>query len=202
MYLVPLKTLLVQSLIETFDAAYPVPEYRNLSVTLEYPLDQASYPGIWVDWEGGDLTNAGIGHIEVTDGPREVMRWRFAGTATFTLVALSQLERDGLYDEMVKVFAFGTLYHATNVFRSYISDNEYLGLQFNWDKISTRGESSIPGTPWETDDVIYEVTLAMDVVGEFVSPADEATMLPLSAIVTYPYNPLIEPVPGGSDGWG
>ena len=199
MYLVKLKTLLVKALTTTFDAAYPVEAYRGLYASLDYPIDKAGYPGIWVDWEGASLQNAGVGHTETVDG-RRVKRWRFSGTTTFTIVALSSLERDGLYDEMVKVIAFGQLYHATNPFRQTIHENDYLGISFDWDNIHPRGESSIPGTPWDTDDVIYEVTIGLDTIGEFVSEPDDATLVPLSAVAVYPYRLGTTP-PGGDDGW-
>ena len=205
MYLVSLKTLLVKALQDTFNDSYPEPDFRGLHVTLEYPTKQIEYPGIWIDYEPSEVEAVGVGHAEfaeVGDNFLEVRRWRFSGAVTYTLVALSSMERDRLHDEMVRVLAFGEMYQATRGFRSYMLDNPYLGLTLNWDRIRTGGLSAIPGTPWDTDDVIYELTLSMDLIGEFVSPTESPELVPLASVQLYPYRMTDETPPGGSEGWG
>ncbi len=63
MYLVSLKTLLVESLKGTFTQSYPEPDFRSLHVTLEYPTKQAEYPGIWVDYEPAGARRRALGIV-------------------------------------------------------------------------------------------------------------------------------------------
>src|SRR5690606_15451698 len=174
MYLQKLKTLLVTAVQDTFDSAYPVQEFRGIPVSIEYPMRQQDYPGIWVDYAPRQsLQVAGIGHIEYAEddgeAARSFTRWAFAGEASFTLVALTSWERDRLHDEMVRVLAFGRENPGTARFRQTIEDNEWIGLTLDWDNISVRGMNQTVGTPWQTDDLIYETEIAMACRGEFVS---------------------------------
>jgi hypothetical protein len=190
MFLQAVNTLLMEALQNTFDAEYPTADFRGLWVSMEYPADRANYPGIWVDFETtADLQIAGIGHTEYTvpegrfNVRRKTTRWRFAGMATFTVAAMTSLERARLADELVRVLAFGSEDPATSDFRSYIEHNDLIATQMQWDKFSLNGKAETPGTPWGTDDVIYEITVTVDCQGEFISDGTSGTLVPLSAIV-------------------
>lgn len=187
MYLVPLKTLLTDAMRRTFDGDYLNEQFRDLHVSIEFPDDRQHYPGLWVDYEpSGELERMGIGHYEY-DGSttgRRYTRWKFQGHATYTIAALTSLERDLLYDEVVRVMAFGNEAESTSEFRAYIESNDLIACNFDFDQIDTRGSAASPGTPWGTDEIIYEITVAMEVIGEFVSDSMSATLLPLSAIET------------------
>jgi hypothetical protein len=185
-YLSPLKALLVEAVLQTFDQTYPVAQFRDVHCSIEYPVEKQQYPGIWVDYDDTKpLQTAGVDHLEttVTGGTTSrYRRWKFAGYASYTIAALTSLERDRLYDEMVRVLAFGDRSPATLRFRSYIESNDLMAANFDFDQIETRGNAAVPGTPWGTDEIIYERTLTMEVVGEFVSDAETGLLVPLSAI--------------------
>ena len=113
MYLTPTKTLLVTALRATFDGDFIDERYRNINIGIEYPEERQDYPGIWVDFEPiGELEHAGIDHTEysLSDSGSTYAhtRWRYQGYATFTVVAMTSRERDGLFDEVIRTFAFGT----------------------------------------------------------------------------------------------
>lgn len=192
-YLTKLKTLLTEAVKTTFDAEYPVADFRNIHTSIEFPMKQQDYPGIWVDYMPiGSLQNVGIGHVEYAtpadDGSSRAMnRWRFQGEASFTVVALTSLQRDRLHDEMVRTLAFGAERRETNQFRRYIEDNEFLAVNFDFDEITTRGFASSLGTPWQTEDMVYEAEVVMECFGEFLSDALTGTLLPVSAVEFYPY---------------
>jgi hypothetical protein len=192
MYLVPLKTLLTEALKRTFDSEYVNADFRDLHASIEFPMEPQHYPGIWVDYNPvGNLQIAGIDHIEYAEPSpgglsRRYTRWKFQGEASFTLVALSSLERDRLHDELVRVMAFGSEQDQTSEFRSYIEDNEFLAVNFDFDEISARSFASSLGTPWQTDDMIYEAEIAMECFGEFVSDGQTQTLVPLSAVQVIP----------------
>lgn len=182
-YLRTLKTGLVVALRETFDATYPEETLRDLHVSIEYPVDQQDYPSIWVDYDDSSLQTAGIDHIEIADDGTRTLRWRFQGYATYTIAALSSLERDRIYDELVKVIAFSRSSESAGAFRQYIENNDLIALNFDFDQIEPHGSNASPGTPWQTDEMIYERTIAMQVLGEFNTNIDTGTLVPLSKIV-------------------
>jgi hypothetical protein len=192
-YLTHLKTALVMALKQTFDSNYPESDFRNMHVSIEYPVSKAAYPSIWVDYEdSGKLTIAGIRHTEVlTEGNdiRFITRWRFSGYAQFTVVALSSLERDRLYDELVRILAFsrgGLDDPEINTFRQYVENNPYIAMNMDFDEIESAGNAASPGTPWGSDEIIYERTINMELLGEFVSDGTTYELVPLSAIRIYP----------------
>lgn len=188
MYLTLAKSCVVEALQNTFNSSYPDPAAQNVLVSIEYPIDQQSYPSIWVTYEDSDpLEIAGIDHKEFIAAPNntfhEVTRWTFAGTISMTAVALSSLERDNLYDQLVRVYAFSRVEEAATDFRTTIENNDFVGLNVNWDQLRPFGDAATPGTPWGTDEVIYEKSLSFDVEGEFVSDPSQNTLVALSAVV-------------------
>ncbi len=203
MYLAELKTLLVVALRDVFDTNYPEADFRETHVGIEWPDEEAHYPAIWVDFEPtGPLEIAGVDHHEVHTDPitgdlHQGTRWRFKGLATYTIVALKSLERDRLFDELVKTLAFGTENPERAGFRRMIEDNDLIACNFSFDRITQSGTAASPGTPWGTDEIVYEVTLSMECVGEFVSDDAAGALIALSEIVTYPYTELEgDPRPG------
>ncbi len=191
MYRVPLKSILVYALKQVFDAEFPEADFRDANVGIEYPVDKQGYPGIWVDFsETAPLRQAGVAHLEqtVTDGTsvRTGTRFKFEGTATFTIVALTSLERDRFYDEIIRVFAFGNEDPATNQFRQVLENNDFIAVNAKVDEIQVGGNASAPGTPWGTDEIIYETTISLDLIGEFVANPVARELHLLSEIVVYP----------------
>jgi len=197
MYLVELKTILTQALRLSFDSAHRVEEFRNLPVSIEFPEKQQDYPGVWVDFEPTHaLEVAGIAHREYVNDNATVTgytRWRFQGYATYTAVALTSLERDRLIDEIARIFASGRENDAAQRFRQYIEENPYIAANVDFDQIEQRGFASSPGTPWQSDEIIYEGTLAMEVIGEFVTDLT-GTVIAIEGITVQEYTD-IEPVP-------
>ena len=173
MYLAETKAIFVEALQMVFDLEYPVADLREVLVGIEYPVDQQYYPSIWVDFdETAPLKRAGIGHVETEVGSgtyRTYTRWRFEGNISFTCVALSSLVRDRIYDEMVRIIAFGPEHPALAQFRSHIESNDLVAINANFDTIAVRANAAAPGTPWGTTEIIYERGIGIDIIGEFVS---------------------------------
>lgn len=173
----------------TFDVDYPEEDFRNIRCSIEYPVEKTDYPGIWLDFNDTDkLVTAGIAHAENTDPDldgaiQQYARWKFTGYVSFTVVALSSLERDRLYDELVRVLAFGSELEQTRNFREMIETNDFLACNIDFDEIEPQGNNAAPGTPWGTDEVIYERSLNMEIIGEFVSNPLTGNLVPLSEII-------------------
>ncbi len=188
MYVAPLKTLLVEALKLTFDTSYPVPEFRGVHIGQDYPVDPQGYPAVWVDWNDTQpLLKAGIAHVE-TEHPvtgteiAPYTRWRFQGYVSITTVAMTSLERDRLFDEMVRVVAFGEQDTVVGRFKSRIANNDLIGATLNTDRIEAQGSAAAPGTPWGTDELMYERSLNLELIGEFIPNPATGTLVPLSAI--------------------
>lgn len=188
MYLVPLKTAIVEALRATFDVDYPQADFQKIQIGIEYPATQTEYPGLWVNYEDTDEVQiAGIGHKEFIAKTgnvySEVTRWKFAGQISITCVAMTSLERDRLYDEVVRTFAFGRENQALSQFRDKIESNDFIAMNINFDSFQPNGDNQTQGTPWNTDEYIYEKTLSMEVIGEFVGDPSTMDLVKLSAIV-------------------
>ena len=184
------------------DSAYPSHDFHDLYVSIEYPLKKQTFPGVWVQYDDNDsLRIAGLDHKEFVlddlNQPHEVTRWEFAGTVTLTCVALTSLERDNLFDEMVRIYAFSRIEHNPTPFRDIIENNDFIAVVVNWDQLRPNSDAAGPGTPWGTDDIVYEKSLSFDVEGEFVSDPGTQALLILSSIVTigsYAGNPETGPI--------
>ena len=172
------------------DGEFPLPEMQDMTVHVDYPLDVAGYPGLWVSFvPNGEVRNVGIGHVEyqsVPEGIVEAFRWQFSGVAEITVAALSSLERARMIDWLSKAIAFGHVNRPGPLsdFRNHVEHNDLIGLRVAWESFTVGGMAETPGTPWGSDDVIYEATVSLTVEGEYVfAPDTEEVLVPLSAIV-------------------
>lgn len=160
----------------------------ELSVHTNYPLSEAMYPCIWVNYSPqGSLTNAGIGHTElVTDNGstfREAYRYVFGGVVELTFAAMTSLQRFGVMDEFSRQLAISaSRANQENKLRSYVEDNDLVGMAVKWESFDISGVSETVGTPWGTDDVIYEGTIGIDIQGEVIFDPVGDELIPLSAI--------------------
>lgn len=200
MYLVTLKTALVEALQAVFDAEFPEEDFRSLPVSIEFPFNSVDYPGIWVNYDDTqDLTVAGIDHQEtILNDVNEsipITRWKFGGTVTFTMSAMSSLERDRLYDQMVNVLAFGHYRSVTHEFRQKIENNDLIAMNLDFDTLRPTGANEAPETPWGTREMIYEKSLALDVIGEFFGDPVTQQLIPIGEIRVHGYVEDVEPVP-------
>lgn len=183
MYMRTLKSQIVDSLRQTFDGAYPNAKFQGLHVSIEYPNEPQHYPSIWVDYEDASpLQIAGIAHKETDPDGKPFTRWKFAGHASYTVVALSSLERDELYDELVRTIAFGAQNQVTSTFRQTIEGGELIGVNLDFDTLQPGGAAAAPGTPWGSDEIMYERTITQQAIGEFIVDPDTGDLVYLSEI--------------------
>jgi hypothetical protein len=189
MFLVQLKTAITVALRQVFGPEYPVADFANLPITIEFPYQEQQYPGVWVTWDPvGTISRAGIDNLfygppdlTTDDNPNILFRYRFSGYSMYTIGALSSMQRDRLYDELVRVFLMSADPNVES-FRQYVEDNPYIYTNMDFDTVSTRGMAENAGTPWGTNDFIYEATLAVETVGEFISDEYFTSLVPLATI--------------------
>lgn len=183
------KALLVEAFEATYNENFENADFRNLPTTLDFPAEESQYPGCWIDFTPATaVQNVGIGHVEYTTpddngAVRACSRWRFTGYATFTFVALTTVERDRMVDSFLYVVAFGLENPETSMFRNYIEHNTLIGITMNWGSAALTGRGESEGTPWGTNDWVYEQTVQLEVAnGEFVSNGTDQVLVPLAGI--------------------
>lgn len=185
-YMRTIKTTAVQAVQQSFAVLYPAPDPEGGSkkpfVSVEYPVEEAEYPAIWVDFEPAELRTVGIAYTESDANGTAYARWRFAGHVSFTMVALSSNERDLMYDQLVSLTAFAAQSEFPSVFRQVVENAPLVAAVWSFDSVENNSPSAAPGTPWGTVDMIYERGFAIQVIGEFVTDPYTAEIVPLSAI--------------------
>lgn len=185
-YLRTIKTTAVQAVQQSFQVRYPEPDpdggTRDLFVSVEYPVEQAQYPAIWVDYEPSELRTVGIAYTEQDSSGNAYARWRFAGHVTFTIVALSSNERDLIYDQLVALTAFASQSGFPSEFRRVVEEAPLVAAEWSFDSVEDRPSAAAPGTPWGTMDIIYERGFAIQVIGEFASDPNTYELVNLSEI--------------------
>ena len=185
-YLRAIKTTAVQAVRQGFEAFYPEPDEgggsRELFVSIEYPVEEANYPAIWVDYEGSELRTVGIDHTEQDASGNTFTRWRFAGHVVFTIVALSSNERDMIYDQLVGVTAFAAQSDFPGQFRQVVENNPLVAVEWSFDSLEDRPPAAAPGTPWATMDIVYERGFSVQVLGEFLSDPNTFELVNLEEI--------------------
>lgn len=156
---------------------------KKLYIDLEYPMEEAQYPGIWVQFSPTQLTRAGIGHeIPVKEGDNWVLiqEWMFTGRITLSLAAIKSLDRDRLADLVISNLAFARPPDLiltkpdedTKQYRSLITalgTNPYVSITLNTDTIIPGGQDVNPGAPWAGGDnvLVYTDSYAVDALGYF-----------------------------------
>lgn len=185
-YLRTIKTTAVQAIQQSFKARYPEPDAgggtKELFVSIEYPVEEANYPAVWVDYEGSELRTVGIAYTEQDASGNVYARWRFAGHVVFTVVALSSNERDMIYDQMIALTAYAAQSDWPSQFRQVVENAPLVAAVWSFDTVEDRPPSAAPGTPWATMDLIYERGFALQVIGEFVSDPNTYELVNLSEI--------------------
>jgi hypothetical protein len=185
-YLRTIKTTAVQAIQQAFQVRYPEPDpdggTRELFVSVEYPVEEAQYPAIWVDYEGSELRTVGVGYTEQDASGNAYARWRFAGHVAFTIVALSSNERDLVYDQLVALTAFAAQSEFPSEFRQVVEQAPLVAAVWSFDSVEDRPSAAAPGTPWGTFDIIYERGIAIQVIGEFVTDPVTLELVDLSEI--------------------
>lgn len=185
-FLRTIKTTAVQAIQQSFRASYPEPDQqggqREVFVSIEYPIEEANYPAVWVDYEGSELRTVGIAYTETDASGAVYARWRFAGHVVFTVVAMSSNERDMLYDQLVAMTAFAAQSEFTSTFRQVVEAAPLVASVWSFDTVEDRPPAAAPGTPWGTMDVIYERGFALQVIGEFVSDPNTFELVTLTEI--------------------
>lgn len=185
-YLRVIKTTAVQAIQQSFTSRYPEPDpaggAKKPFVSIEYPVEEAQYPAVWVDFETSELRTVGIAYTQTDAQHNAYARWRFAGHATFTIVAMSSNEGDMIYDQLISMTAFAAQSEFPSVFRQTVEAAPLVASVWSYDSVEARPSAAAPGTPWGTMEVIYERGFALQVIGEFVTDPYSQALVTLAGI--------------------
>lgn len=162
----------------------------DVTIDMEYPIEKANYPGIWVQFSFNEIVQAGIGHeplirtvLKGTEDNPEEIRWdlvreiQFKGRVTLTVLALSSLERDRIADAVITMLAFSRTAEKvltkpnedTKQFRQLIQSlatNPHVNITLNQDQIIPGGQGMTTGVPWDEEIPGYEDSYSFDILGQ------------------------------------
>lgn len=166
----------------TYPETDPAGGTQKVYCSLDFPVRAAEVPAVWVDYEASTLKIAGIDYTETDAEGNLLTRWRFEGYVTFTVIAMTSNECDLIYDELVSLIAFAAQSEAPNAFRTYVESAPLVATNWSFDTIEGRASGPSIGTPWGTDEVIYERGIAIQALGEFLTNPVTLNLVPLSEI--------------------
>jgi hypothetical protein len=209
------KTYIKRALVEALRpvlANHPDNDLRDTKVTIDFPMDKASYPSIIVRFFEREVKNIGVGHVEfiVQDGDSVKSKFKhylYTGDVEFAIYGLSSLDRDLIADTVVQTLTMGDLTTYTNNFINRIyfpnatahPDSVWNYVNLNTDRIQGFGETQVPA-PWQPEDVLlYQTSYRIGIFGEFYSlPPDIPDVQEITSVNFYPYMGGLEPVPEGT----
>lgn len=156
---------------------------KRVYVDLEYPMEEAQYPGIWVQFSPTEMKRAGVSHElpVLVDGEWcLIQEWQFSGRVTLSLAAIKSLDRDRLADQIIANLAFARnpdliLTDPAKDIKQYkslqdaLGSNPYVSMTLNTDVIFPGGQDVSPGAPWAGGEntLVYTDTYAVDLQGQF-----------------------------------
>lgn len=173
------NTAIITALRSVFDANYPgEPQLRNLKITRSYPLTKVEYPAVVVNFQAGQVFNAGVGHEEwFKDAQGQLRKWhhsRFEGELSFNCVALSPLDLDIMADALLEVFRFGRLNPELSSFFETLYGSPEAPVDFVLEQIMldidtvSFGADAATIAPWEPEDVlVFSTQAGLRVHGSF-----------------------------------
>lgn len=192
-YKVRIKEEVIDALRASFsDGAFPNRDkFGNLKITLEYPLDQVSYPAIMVSLIEHGVHIAGVGHLELSEdetGQQALLsHWRFEADIQFTIFGLTNADRDMLSSALVQMIAFPGAFQAFKTFHTEIYDSEFIDMQIIADHVVPGGDT-VQDVPWDDPTrKLYVSTYSLPIIGEFYATHDTGELVNISDVKIYPY---------------
>jgi hypothetical protein len=153
----------------------------DVSVEMEYPMIKEHYPGIWVQFSFTEFMNAGIGMelpFKEDDGNWAVLKeFQFKGTVTMTIMALTNLQRDRISDQVVTMMMYARAPQYvitdpakdTQQFRTLsksLASNPYIAMTIDHDSLQPGGQGMTPGVPWDPELPGYEDNYSFSILGQ------------------------------------
>lgn len=192
---------------ELDDNAVPIPR----RITLEYPEEAQEWPVILVqvrptvvEWTGimpDEIVDASLdsGFPEIDRTTDEdpalnanpsyklIRQGHFEATCMLQILALNSMERDRMWDNLIKLLMMGRKKVGTSNFFTTIETHDLVGLTIIEGSIRPVGDSIGQGTPWNAELLSYEAAIEFDMVGTFFADEYTEDLVPLKAAQVYEY---------------
>ncbi len=181
----PTKKLIIQALRATFTSMYPDTKLASMNIDLEYPYLVDHYPGILVRFSPSKIQSSGLSPAQSTDD--EIFSvWHYEGTVSFTIIALTSLERDLIADGVIEAYAFAAQMPNASPFYNTIQSSDLINMTLQSDILSPGGQTENVGVPWDDDKIAYEDRYSFQVVGQVRSRVQPGVVFTnLSEIQTF-----------------
>lgn len=128
---------------------------------------------------------------EPTDNPdfdwRRYREGHFEGTVMLTILALTSEERDRLWDGLANLFLAGRLHPASADFYATLENHDLVAMTIIEGDVNPVGTSTNPGTPWGTEELTYEASISVPVIGQFRVDSHTQQLVSVESIQTYVY---------------
>lgn len=179
-------------------------------ITIEYPEEAEEWPAILVQFRPTLVEWTGISPDEVIDASKEdggvgldlsdeaetvnpnpayklIRQGRFEGSIMLQVLALSSMERDTMWDNLVKIIMMGDKRTVTNSFFVTLGQHDLVGITVMRGSVRPIGDSMGPGTPWDPELLSYEAAIEFDLVGTFYADEYTEDLIPLTAAQVFEY---------------
>lgn len=185
------------------------PEPRR--ITLEYPEESQDWPVILVQIRPSIVEWTGIMPDEVIDASQEdgqlpidrtttedsppnqtpayklIRQGRFEASCMLQVLALTSMERDRMWDNLIKLLMMGRKQSATNNFFSTLDTYDLVGITIMEGSVRAIGDTIGQGTPWDPELLTYEAAVEFDMVGTFFADEYTEDLVPLKTAEAYEY---------------
>jgi len=192
---------IIPALASVFNAYTEERQLAGLQITNQYPKKEQDYPCVVVEFHGGSVQRAGVGHVEIFQDETGVVRkWLhnlFRGSLNLHCYALSSLDQDILADAVMDILTMGTIYGDPNdlFWKAIYGDPNSTTVLFllsqlmlNLDEISDSGVSvAVPS--WRAEDqLIYSSVLSLECNGAYYNTVPDITYDYITGVTpsTYP----------------
>lgn len=187
--------------------ASPLPRRISLEYSEEaedWPLVLIQFRPSVVEWTGIspdeqiDATlDKGIAPVDqtTTDDPtrsanpsyKVIRQGRFEGSCMLQVMATTSMERDRIWDNIVKLLLMGRMKSPTINFYTTLESHDLVGITVMEGSIRPVGDTVVPGTPWDPELLSYEAAVEFDIVGTFYADEYTQDLVPLAAAQVYEY---------------
>lgn len=180
-------------------------------ITVEYPEEAEDWPTILVQIRPSIVEWTGIGGDEVIDAslssgqptidrsteddptPNEnpsfklIRQGRFEASCMLQVLALTSMERDRMWDNLVKLLLMGRKKSSTANFFTTLETHDLVGVTIMEGTIRPVGDSMGVGTPWDPELLTYEAAVEFDMVGTFYADEYTEDLVPLRDAQAFEY---------------
>jgi len=163
-FLVDIKSAVVRALRSSFDDVnYPDEKIQGINISMEYPMEENSYPHLWVQFSLTKWQNAGINHVSWEDNTLR-REFYFEGKFRLNIVALSSKARDIYASQLLQMLSFRDLNPIASQFDDFMQQSN-VSMGINRDSLEIQGQQTTLGTPWSDNEPVYEDGYAFNVMG-------------------------------------